>query len=121
MIMDNCMMNETRNELSALGLPVIEPWPEGVQGVDLLNDLTKVLKRFVVLPPSAAETLALWTLHTYAFGAREVSTYVRVVSPEKRCGKTTLLSVLSQLVHRPVVSANISPSAREAAERRSTF
>jgi hypothetical protein len=32
-------------------------------------------------------------------------------SPEKRCGKTTLLTVLSELVNRPVVAANISSPA----------
>jgi len=31
--------------------------------------------------------------------------------PEKRCGKTTLLTVLSELVNRPVIAANISPPA----------
>ena len=55
--------------------------------------------------------LALWTLHTYAFRFREVTTYVGVFSPEKRCGKTTLLGVLSKLVHRPLAAANISPPA----------
>src|SRR6185369_8240693 len=34
-----------------------------------------------------------------------------IESPEKRCGKTTLLSVLSELVHRPVVASNISSPA----------
>jgi hypothetical protein len=65
----------------------------------------------VVLPKWGAETLALWVLHTYAFEWREVSTYIGIESPEKRCGKTTLLEVLSRLVNRPVVAANVSPSA----------
>ena len=34
-----------------------------------------------------------------------------IESPEKRCGKTTLLSVLNKLVHRPVPAANISSPA----------
>ena len=34
-----------------------------------------------------------------------------IESPEKRCGKTTLLTVLSELSHRPVVAPNISSSA----------
>jgi hypothetical protein len=55
--------------------------------------------------------LALWTVHTYAWQLREVTTYVGVSSPEKRCGKTTLLGVLSKLAHRPVAAANISPPA----------
>lgn len=89
----------------------IEPWPEPVNGPALLDSLAQLIKRFVVLPQWAPETLALWTLHTYAFHLRDVSTYIGVESPEKRCGKTTLLGVLSELVSRPIVAANISSPA----------
>jgi putative DNA primase/helicase len=94
-----------------LGLEDIEPWPEPVNGAELLENLRDVIKRYVVLPPMAAETLALWTVHTYAFELRDVSTYIGLGSPQKRCGKTTLLGVLSELVHRPIVASNISPPA----------
>lgn len=80
----------------------VEPWPDPVDGCLLLDEFAGLLSRFVVLPSHAAETLALWTLHTYAFELRDVTTYIGLVSPEKRCGKTTLLGVLSELVHRPV-------------------
>ncbi len=102
---------QTRRSKSVLELPEAEPWPEAVEGSDLLDGLEQALRRFVMLPQWAGETLALWTLHTYAFSLREISTYVGIESPEKRCGKTTLLSVLSALVNRPVVAANISPPA----------
>src|SRR6476646_3023676 len=77
----------------------------------LLDALASLLPRFVILPKHAAETLALWIVHTYCFQFRDVSTYIGVESPEKRCGKTTLLGVLGKLVNRPVVASNISPSA----------
>jgi hypothetical protein len=96
---------------SVLELPEVEPWPEPVNGPALLDELERALRRFVVLPKWAAETMALWILHTYAFPLRDVSTYLGIESPEKRCGKTTLLTVLSELVNRPVVAANISSSA----------
>lgn len=96
---------------SVLELPEVEAWPEAVSGPALLDDLERLLGRFVVLPKWAAETMALWILHTYAFPLRDVSTYLGIESPEKRCGKTTLLTVLSELVNRPVVAANISSSA----------
>jgi len=88
-------------------LPV-EPWPEPVDGQLLLDELRRAFERFVVLPKFAPEALALWTLHTYAFQLREVSAYLGIESPVKRCGKTTLLSVLDKLAHRPVLAANIS-------------
>jgi len=96
---------------SILEMPEVEPWPEPVDGAALLHDLCQVFGRYVVLPKSAPEALALWTLHTYAFQWRDVSTYLGLESPEKRCGKTTLLTVLSELVNRPVVAANISSPA----------
>jgi hypothetical protein len=69
------------------------------------------VSRFIVLPKWAPETLALWILHTYAFELRDVSTYIGIESPEKRCGKTTLLTLLGRVVNRPVAAANISSSA----------
>jgi hypothetical protein len=77
----------------------------------LLNDLVSILRRFVILPQHAAETLALWVLHTYAYQLRDVSTYIGIESPGKGCGKTTLLRVLGKLVRKPVSTANVSPSA----------
>jgi len=87
------------------------PWPEPVDGKLLLEELARLLRRFLVLPKWGAETLALRTLHSYAFQLRNVSTYLGIESPEKQCGKTTLLTVLSELVHRPEVAANISSPA----------
>jgi hypothetical protein len=89
----------------------IQPWPQAVDGQNLLKELRTVLTLHVVLPKWAAETLALWALHTYAFESREVSTYIGIESPERRCGKTTLLEVLRKIVNRPAVTANISSSA----------
>src|SRR5215471_5498331 len=93
------------------GFPLVEPWPEAVNGKALLDELEATLTRFVVLPKWAAETLALFTLHTYAYELRDVTTYIGVESPEKRCGKTTLLTVLGELVNRPVMASNISSPA----------
>ena len=110
--MENFNTNGVWRRVNALGIREVEPWPEVVDGKELLDELVEVLTRFVVLPKFGAETLALWVLHTYAFELRDVSTYIGIESPEKRCGKTTLLAVLSELVSRPVVAANISSPAK---------
>ncbi len=78
---------------------------------NLLNEIASILRRFVILPPHAAETLALWVLHTYVFNLRDISTYIGIESSGKGCGKTTLLRVLGKLVQKPVSTANVSPSA----------
>ena len=69
----------------------VEPWSEPVDGALLLNEIAGILRRFVILPKWGSEALALWVVHTYGYDLRDVSAYVGVESPEKRCGKTTLL------------------------------
>src|SRR5260221_4941748 len=96
---------------ATLKIPMIEPWPEPVDGSVLLDEMVCTLKLFVILPKWAAETLALWILHTYAFQLRDVTTYIGLESPEHRCGKTTLVSLLNELANRAVASSNISPPA----------
>jgi len=57
------------------------------------------------------------SLFDFAFELRDVATYIGIESPAKRCGKTTLQTVLCQLVNRPVVAANVSsPSFFRAIE-----
>ena len=99
------------------------PIPKSINPSALLSDLRDLITRYVVLPEMAAETLALWVVHTYAFTLRQVTTYIGVVSPEKRCGKTTLLELLGLLAHEAIAAANISPPAlfRVIEEKRPTL
>jgi putative DNA primase/helicase len=89
----------------------IEPWPEPVDGAALLGEIAKQVARFVVLPPGAATTIALWVVHAHAIDAARHAPILAVQSAEKRCGKTTLLELLLALVPRPLPAANISPAA----------
>jgi putative DNA primase/helicase len=77
----------------------------------LLNALSSLIRRFVILPPHAAEALALWILHTYALDLRDTTAYLGIESLHKGCGKTTLLSVLHDLAYNAVSASNISPAA----------
>ena len=88
-----------------------EPWPEPVDGRELLSELQEVVERYVVLPEGGATATALWSFNTYVHDASEISPYLGIVSPDKRCGKTTLLIVLGQQVLRPVPASNISSAS----------
>ena len=68
----------------------------------------EAIRRVVVLPRWAPETLALFVPHTFAYLYRDVTTYIGLESPEHRCGKTTLISVLSELTNRAVVASNVT-------------
>ena len=88
-----------------------KPWPESVEGSETLDSIVEVLGRHVVLPIGAAPAIALWILHAYAFDATAISPMLAIASPEKRCGKTTVLEILSAVVPRALPASNISPAA----------
>jgi putative DNA primase/helicase len=88
-----------------------QPWPEPVSAGDLLDELVALLERFVVLPAHAADALSLWVLHTWCLDAADTTPRLAITSPEKRCGKTTLLSLVSVMVRRPLAASNISAAA----------
>src|SRR5215469_7364367 len=89
----------------------IVPHPEPVQIGELLTDIEAIIKKHVILSDHASAALAVWVLHTYTFEMRDTVAYVAIESPEKRCGKTTLLSVLAAMAHRPLIASNITVSA----------
>jgi hypothetical protein len=63
------------------------------------------------MPDHAAETTALWVVHTYLLDCFGVSPRLAITSPERGCGKTTLVDILSHLVIRPLPVANATASA----------
>ena len=85
--------------------------PAPVQIGELLSDIEGVITRHVILNEHAAAALAVWVLHTYVFEMRDTVAYVAIESPEKRCGKTTLLSVLAAMACKPLIASNISVGA----------
>ena len=97
---------------AALEFPDVEPWPDKVDGAALLNELAASVKRFMSLPEHAAVALALWTVNSYIVVTHgHVAPILAVTSPEKRCGKSTLLGWLYRLVDRPLLAANITAAA----------
>src|SRR6266498_1107808 len=100
--------HRTRREVRDAALPhwTVEAWPEVVDGAALLNEITEILKQYVVLPEHIPETVALWVVHTWTFGASEISPYLAPISPTKRCGKTSLLVLLNWLTRRSEIASN---------------
>jgi putative DNA primase/helicase len=92
--------------------PVIEPYAGDVDGGELLTAIRDELTRYVVFPSEhEAAAISLWVLHTYAIDAAYIAPIVAIQSPQKRCGKSTLLKLLRALVHRGLATENISTAA----------
>jgi putative DNA primase/helicase len=89
----------------------IEPWPHTVELGSLLDDIAATVCTYVVTGTGVPETVALWTVHTHALDAAFISPRLAIRSPVRRCGKTTLLTLLGAMVARALSTANITAAA----------
>lgn len=86
----------------------VEPWDDAVSGSDLLDEIEAQVNRFCILPDHAAPLIAAWIVHAWAHDAADVSPILAFTSPEKRCGKSTAMSVVHALAPKAEIAANIT-------------
>jgi Domain of unknown function (DUF3854) len=89
----------------------IEPWPELIDGEELVDELTGLVLDHVVIDQRSALAVVLWIVLTYVEEYADYMPMLALISPVKRCGKSTLLAVLKRLVRKPLPVASISASA----------
>ena len=77
-------------------------------GAALLNEVVTLIRRYIVLDTEQADAIALWTAHTYAIDAVDVTPYLAIMSALERCGKSRLLEVLKNVVRRPWKTSKVS-------------
>jgi putative DNA primase/helicase len=96
---------------------------QAVSGARLLASLEDWFRRHVVLPAGVPLVLSLWAINTYLFEVFDFCPYIALVSPVKRCGKTTVLKLLASVTRRPEFTVNISDAAlfRSIEARRPTL
>jgi hypothetical protein len=94
----------------AIEFPAPEPWPQPVDGAELLDEIAKAVRAHVIMADHARDACALWAVHSYVFRHFAISPKLYIHSAVKRCGKSTLLEVLSHLAARPMLAANITPA-----------
>jgi hypothetical protein len=81
-------------------------------GDQILDEVERALERYVIFP-GEPERIActLWTVATHFQPALDYAPRLTVKSPHKRCGKSRLLDVMADLVHRQIITVNISVAA----------
>jgi len=89
----------------------VEPAEEPVDGAELMRSIKFVLEKHVILPAGVAVAIAAWVILTYCYDAFRILCLLGIISPVKRCGKTTLLEVLHGLCNKALTASNISPAA----------
>ncbi|MER5943301.1 DUF3631 domain-containing protein [Streptomyces sp. NPDC001928] len=89
--------------------PTVSPVSEGAQ---VLADLRAQIKRYVVMPSEdALAAVTLWIAATHLQRAWQHAPRLAIVAPEKRCGKSRLLDVITETVRNPLITVNAIPAA----------
>ena len=91
--------------------PEVEPWDAGTDPAALLDEICATVRRFIVCEPKVAIAVALWIAFTWLIDRVDVAPLLVITAPEKRCGKSQLLSLVGFLSFRPLPASNISSAA----------
>lgn len=89
----------------------VEPCPDPVEGSDLLDDIAFALARYVIADKETIRAAALWSAFTWLVDVVQIAPIANITAPEKRCGKSILLTALGKLASRPLQVSNIAPAA----------
>ncbi len=84
-----------------------EPWPDPVEGRELLDALASWISEYVHLPPFADRAIAVWAVATWFVDEVYFAPILVLLSPTKRCGKTLALDLLRHVVRRAVPTSGV--------------
>jgi putative DNA primase/helicase len=109
--LDKLVASARKTDEDDSGIEDVDPWPEPVELAPLLDNIVATVRRFIVCDAETAHAVALWTAMTWLMDVVQIAPLAVITAPEKRCGKSLLLFVLSRLSCRPLTASNISPAA----------
>jgi putative DNA primase/helicase len=95
----------------------LDPWPEPVNGDQLIEEIFTMIERVVYLTREQILSAAYWVIHTYLIrpkGERQAFRYSPILlltSPVYGCGKTVLQDLLAEMSNKSQKAANISMSS----------
>ncbi|HPH06766.1 MAG TPA: DUF3631 domain-containing protein [Methylotenera sp.] len=103
--------NETDGNENNLPFPDIEPCEEPIDPALLLDEIVIIIRQFIILDIEQAYALTLWIAFTWFIDDVEVAPLAVINAPEKACGKSQLLDLMSRLSCKPLPASNCSTSA----------
>lgn len=86
-------------------------WSGAIYGSALMEHLIARIQCHVVLQYHQIVAICLWIILTHVVDVVRVLPILALVSPVRRCGKTTLLGIIQILVSRGLMSSNITPAS----------
>ena len=100
-------LRNDENESECLPFPEVEPYPNPISPAQLLNEISEIIRKFIVLDAEQADAIALWVVFTWLIDEVKIAPLMIISAPERACGKSQLLSLLGKLVCRPLTTNNM--------------
>lgn len=91
--------------------PTITPHPDTVIPKELFDEIRMLMLQYIVLDQAQSYAVVLWIAMTWVIDELDVAPLAIINAPEKACGKTQLLELISRLAARPLASSNMSTAA----------
>ena len=90
---------------------VTVPYHEAVNPAELLDEIKALYLMHIIMDANHAIAVTLWTVMTWLANEVEVLPLLLINAPERSCGKTQLLDMVSRLSCNPMVGSNITTAA----------
>lgn len=89
----------------------IEPWADSVDLGQVLKQIEQQINAYAVLPNGSATAVSLWVASAYLMNEFRIFPKLIIFSPEKRCGKSTVLDLVEAFSPRALFASSISQAA----------
>ena len=90
----------------------IEPYAEPVADIALLADqISQILDDHIACTDAVKTAATLWIILTWVIPVSHILPIAWINAPERRCGKSTLLTLISRMSKRSLSTSNITGSA----------
>jgi putative DNA primase/helicase len=111
-------IEETDLPGQALTYPPVNPWPDPVDGAELLTEISATLPQYVRLSNAEYDAVALGVVHLQAFDFFDVVPIVTISSPQHRSGKTRLMRLAARVSPKALfISGNTAAFLVRAIDR----
>jgi hypothetical protein len=106
---DDAPLSQKSNEVTKIqplfGLPI----PVPIEAT--ADEMFSLIKQYCVMTDHEVNAIVLWLISSHTINAFRIFSKLALISPEKRCGKTSTLEVLTSLSNEGVLVSNISGPA----------
>ncbi len=96
------------NSINSELFECVAPWDTPVDGAELLDEIVAMLSRYCIAERHTLEAAALWAVMTWLMDKVRTAPIANITAPEKRCGKSVMLTAIGNLSFRKLQTSNAS-------------